>query len=35
MARAEFRMIMGYLPIDPHHHAAIPSLAVSASPAVR
>jgi hypothetical protein len=35
MARAEFRMIMGYLASETKHHAAILSLVVSASPAVR
>ncbi len=35
MARAESKMVMGYLPIDRHHHAAITSLVVPATPAVK
>jgi hypothetical protein len=35
MARAESKMIMGYLPIEPKHHAAILSLVAPATPAVR
>jgi hypothetical protein len=35
MARAESKMIMGYLPIEPKHHAAILSLIAPATPAVR
>jgi len=35
MARAESKMVMGYLPIDQHHHAAITSLVVPATPAVK
>ena len=35
MARAESKAIMGYLPIDPKHHAAITSLVTPATPAHR
>ena len=35
MARAESKMVMGYLPIEPHHHAAILSLVMPATPAVK
>ena len=35
MARAESKMIMGYLPIDPKHHAAITSLVAPATLAHR
>jgi hypothetical protein len=35
MARAESKEIMGFLPIEPKHHAAILSLVAPASPAVR
>ena len=35
MARAESKMVMGYLPIDPHHHAAIMSLVMPATPVVK
>ena len=35
MARAESKMIMGYLPIEEHHHPAILSLVMSATPAVK
>jgi hypothetical protein len=35
MARAESKMIMGFLPIEPKHHAAILSLVVPATPTVR
>jgi superfamily II DNA or RNA helicase len=35
MARAESKMVMGYLPIEPKHHAAILSLVQPATPAVR
>ncbi len=35
MARAESKMIMGYLPIEPKHHAAILSLVAPATPAVK
>jgi hypothetical protein len=35
MARAESKMIMGYQPIEPKHHAAILSLVAPATPAVR
>ena len=35
MARAESKMIMGYLPIEPKHHAAILSLVAPATHAVR
>ena len=35
MARAESKMVMGYLPIEPHHHAAILSLVMPATPPVK
>lgn len=35
MARAESKMIMGYLPIEPPHHAAILSLVMPATSAVK
>lgn len=35
MARAESKMVMGYLPIEPKHHAAILSLVQPANPTVR
>jgi len=35
MARAESKMVMGYLPIEPHHHPAIISLMMPATPAVK
>ena len=35
MARAESKMVMGYLPIEEHHHAAILSLVMPATPAVK
>ncbi|MBI5928194.1 MAG: hypothetical protein HY862_02715 [Chloroflexi bacterium] len=35
MARAESKAIMGYLPIDAHHHPAILSLITPATPATR
>ncbi len=35
MARAESKIIMGYLPIEPHHHPAILSLVMPATPAVK
>lgn len=35
MARAESKMVMGYLPIEAKHHAAIISLVTSATPAVK
>lgn len=35
MARAESKMVMGYLPIEPHHHPAILSLVMPATPAVK
>lgn len=33
MARTESKAIMGYLPIEPKHHAAILSLVVPTTPA--
>ena len=35
MARAESKMVMGYLPIEDHHHPAILSLVATAMPAVK
>lgn len=35
MARTESKMIMGYLPIEAKHHAAIVSLVAPATPAHR
>src|SRR5436309_1435608 len=35
MSRAESRMVMGYLPMESRHHAAIVSLIAPASPATR
>ena len=35
MARAESKIVMGYLPIEEHHHPAILSLVVPATPAVK
>ena len=35
MARAESKMVMGYLPIEPHHHPAILSLVAPATSAVK
>jgi superfamily II DNA or RNA helicase len=35
MARAESKMVMGYLPIEPHHHPAILSLVMPATPGVK
>src|SRR5258708_7046054 len=35
MARAESKMIMGYLPIEERHYAAILSLLTTATPATR
>ena len=35
MARAEPKMIMGFLPIEERHYPALQSLVASASPAVR
>jgi tRNA G10 N-methylase Trm11 len=35
MARAESKMVMGYLPIEAKHHAAIISLVAPATPAVK
>ncbi len=35
VARAESKIIMGYLPIEPHHHPAILSLVMPATPAVK
>ena len=35
MARAESKMVMGYLPVEEHHHPAILSLVMPATPAVK
>jgi hypothetical protein len=32
MARPESKMIMGYLPVDAHHHAALVALVAPGSP---